>query len=104
MNTLLAITVIAAASAALSPSQILSKPSSYDGQSVTVSGKVANLKVNKSAFRQVTGFQLCDSKCVVVIDETNASRRDGETATVSGTFQQSFKGPKRSYNNVILIH
>jgi hypothetical protein len=39
-----------------------------------------------------------------VIDETNASRKNGETATVSGTFQQSFKGPKRSFNNVVLVH
>jgi cytochrome c-type biogenesis protein CcmE len=90
--------------AVLTPSQILSNPSSYEGQNVTVSGTISNIQVNKSMFRTVTGFQLCDTKCVVVIDEKNASHKNGEQATVSGTFQQSFKGPKRSFTNVVLIH
>jgi cytochrome c-type biogenesis protein CcmE len=90
--------------AVLTPSQILSNPTSYEGQSVTVSGTVSNVQVSKSLFRTVTGFQLCDTKCIVVIDEKNAGHHNGEQATVSGTFQQSFKGPKRSFKNVILIH
>lgn len=102
MNTLIAAAAIVAA--VLTPSQILSNPSSYEGRSVTVSGTVSHLQVSKTMFRKVTGFQLCDSKCVVVIDESNASHKEGETATVSGTFQQSFKGPKRSFSNVVLIH
>jgi hypothetical protein len=95
--------ILAAAAAALTPSQIVAKPSTYEGQSVTVSGTVSHVQVSKSLFRTVTGFQLCDTKCIVVIDERNASHKDGEQATVSGTFQQSFKGPKRSFKNVILI-
>lgn len=104
MNILAAAASAALLAAVLTPSQILSNPSSYEGQSVTVSGTISNIQVNKTMFRTVTGFQLCDAKCVVVIDEKNASHKNGEQATVSGTFQQSFKGPKRSFTNVVLIH
>jgi hypothetical protein len=89
--------------AVLTPSQILTNPSTYEGRDVTVSGTVTNLQVKKSMFRKVTGFQLCDTKCIVVIDEKNAEHHDGETATVSGTFRENFKGPKRSFTNVVVI-
>lgn len=95
---------LTAFAATLTPSTILANPSSYDGKAVTVSGTVSHVQTNKAMMRTVTGFQLCDTKCVVVIDESNAMHKNGETATVSGTFQTSFKGPRRSFNNVILIH
>jgi hypothetical protein len=104
VNILIAAASGALIAAVLTPSQILSNPSSYDGQAVTVSGTVSNLQVSKTMFRKVTGFQLCDTKCIVVIDEKNAGHHNGEQATVSGTFQQTFKGPKRSFKDVILIH
>lgn len=91
------------AQAAITPSAIVANPSSYEGKAVTVTGTVSNLQVNKTMFRKVTGFQLCDTKCVVVIDETNAAHHNGEQATVSGTFQSSFKGPKRSFKNAVVI-
>ena len=94
---------LAAAAAPASPSAILENPAQYEGKQVEVSGTVSHLQVNKSMFKTVTGFQLCDSKCVVVIDQTNAARHDGETATVSGVFQSEFKGPKRTFKNVVLI-
>jgi hypothetical protein len=97
------LSVVLIAQAALAPSAILSNTGSYEGKSVTVSGTVSHMQVSKSMFRTVTGFQLCDSKCVVVIDETNATHHDGEQATVSGTFQSTFKGPKRSFKNVVLV-
>lgn len=101
---LAAAATVAAFAATLTPSAILANPSSYDGKSVTVSGTVSHVQTNKAMMRTVTGFQLCDTKCVVVIDETNGMRKNGETATVSGTFQTSFKGPRRSFSNVVLIH
>ncbi len=104
MNILAAVPAAVLVAAVLTPSQILSNPSSYEGKSVTVSGTISHLQVSKTMFRKVTGYQLCDTKCVVVIDEKNADHHDGEQATISGTFQQSFKGPKRSFDNVILIH
>lgn len=87
----------------VTPSALLANPASYEGKAVTVSGTVSHYQQTKSMFKTVAGFQICDTKCVVVIDETNTSHQDGEKATISGTFQQSFKGPKRSFKNVVLI-
>ncbi|HZT11845.1 MAG TPA: efflux RND transporter permease subunit [Candidatus Baltobacteraceae bacterium] len=100
---LLAAIALPALAETLTPSKLLENPAAYEGKSVTVAGTVSHLQVSKTLFRKVTGFQLCDEKCIVVIDQTNAARHDGESATVSGTFQESFKGPKRTFKNVVLI-
>ncbi|HEV3153966.1 MAG TPA: hypothetical protein VGZ02_09200 [Candidatus Baltobacteraceae bacterium] len=97
------IALLLLAAAVLTPSAILENPASYEGKDVTVSGTVSHLQVSKTLFKKVTGFQLCDTACIVVIDQTNASHKDGEQATVSGTFQTEFKGPKRTFKNVVLI-
>jgi len=100
---LLAAIALPALAETLTPSKLLENPAAFEGKSVTVAGTVSHLQVSKTLFRKVTGFQLCDEKCIVVIDQTNATRHDGESATVSGTFQASFKGPKRTFKNVVLI-
>jgi hypothetical protein len=88
----------------LAPSTILASPSTYEGKTVTVAGKVANFQTSKTMMGTVTAFQLCDSKCVLVIDETNASKHaNGDQATATGTFQSTFKGPRRTFNNVVVI-
>jgi hypothetical protein len=92
-----------ALAAALAPSTIVASPSSYDGKTVTVSGKVANFQTSSTMMGRVAGFQLCDSKCVVVIDEKNMSRSNGSIATVTGTFHVTFKGPRKSFNNAVVI-
>ena len=102
-GALLAILPIAAAAAALAPSTIVANPSAYDGKSVTVTGKVTNYQVSSTPMGgKAAGFQLCDSKCIVVIDKTAASRSDGATATVTGTFHTSFKGPRRTFTNAVV--
>jgi hypothetical protein len=102
MNVFFAAAVLVA-QAAVAPSAILANPTVYDGKAVTVAGTVSHVQTSKSMFRTVTGFQLCDTQCVVVIDETNASRKNGDKATVSGTFQSTFKGPKRTFKNVVVV-
>lgn len=92
-----------ALAAALAPSTILANPTGYDGKSVTVTGKIAGFQTSQTMMGKVAGFQLCDAKCVVVIDQTGQSRTNGSTATVSGTFHTSFKGPKRTFNNAVVI-
>ncbi|HEU5480617.1 MAG TPA: hypothetical protein VFU90_12315 [Candidatus Tumulicola sp.] len=94
---------LTAAAAALAPSAIVASPSTYDGKSVTVSGKVTNFQSSHTMMGQVAGFQLCDSKCVVVIDETNQSRTNGASATVTGTFHSTFKGPRKTFSNAVVI-
>ncbi|MBV9334079.1 MAG: hypothetical protein JO146_08730 [Candidatus Eremiobacteraeota bacterium] len=100
MQQLIAAILLAAA---LAPSAILANPSSYDGKTVTVTGTVAHFQTSSTPMGTVAGFQLCDSKCVVVIDKTNTSHSNGASATVTGTFHVTFKGPRKSFNNAIVI-
>lgn len=95
--------LVAAAAGALAPSAIVANPSSYDGKSVTVTGTVKSFQTSSTPMGTVAGFQLCDSKCVVVIDKTNQSRSNGASATVTGTFHASFKGPRKTFTNAIVI-
>jgi len=92
-----------AAAASLTPSTILANPSSYDGKAVTVAGKVAHFQTNKTLMGTVAAYQLCDAKCVIVIDQKNTTHADGDSVTVSGTFNITFKGPKKTYSNVVMI-
>jgi hypothetical protein len=103
LTALLALVPAVAAAAAIAPSTILANPTSYDGKSVTVTGKVAHFQTSSTPMGTVAGFQLCDSKCVVVIDKTNTSHSDGASATVTGTFHVTFKGPRKTFNNAIVV-
>jgi hypothetical protein len=94
---------LAAAAGALAPSAIVANPSMYDGKSVTVTGKISNFQISSTPMGQVAGFQLCDSKCVVVIDKTHQSRSNGAGATVTGTFHVTFKGPRKTFSNAVVI-
>jgi hypothetical protein len=94
---------VLALAAAMAPSAIMAAPSSYDGKAVTVTGTVAKYQTTKTAMGTVAAFQLCDSACVLVIDETAGAHADGSKATVSGTFETTFKGPMRTFHNVVLI-
>lgn len=98
---LLALAVLLAETVA--PSAIIAGASTYDGKTVTVSGTVAHFQTSNTPMGKVAGFQLCDTKCVVVIDKTGQSRTDGATVTVTGTFHVTFKGPRKSFDNAIVI-
>ncbi len=100
---LLAAVPAAALAAALAPSAIVANPSAYNGKSVTVSGKVTHFQTSHTPMGTVAGFQLCDAKCVVVIDKTDQSHADGDTATVTGTFHTTFKGPRKSFTNAVVV-
>lgn len=92
-----------AAASALAPSAIVANASMYDGKTVTVAGKVSNFQTSSTPMGQVAGFALCDAKCVVVIDKTNQSHSNGSTATVTGTFHVTFKGPRKTFDNALVI-
>ena len=100
---LLAAAPVIAIAATLVPSAIVANPSSYDGKSVTVAGTVKGFQTSSTPMGTVAGFQLCDSECIVVIDKTNQSRSNGATATVSGIFHATFKAPRKTFTNAVVI-
>ena len=92
-----------ALAATLAPSALVADPASYDGKAVTVAGTVSNFQTSNTMAGKVAGFQLCDSKCIVVIDKTNQAHSNGSTATVTGTFHVSFSGPRKTFKNAVVI-
>jgi hypothetical protein len=87
--SLLALLTAALPVAALAASiaQITAHPAAYDGHVVTVSGIVSTLdsQVSHKGNAYET-FALCGSSCVRVFTFGQPLLRDGERATVTGTF------------------
>ena len=102
-TVLLVAAAMPAFAADTAPSTIVANPSAYEGKSVSVSGTVAKYQTTKTPMGTVAAYQLCDAKCVVVIDETAAAHKDGDTVTAAGTFKSTFTGRQRSFKNVVLI-
>jgi hypothetical protein len=100
---LAALPIAVAAYPTVAPSALVASPSTYDGQTLTVTGTVQNFMSKKTAMGQFSGYQLCDAKCINVIDKTNQQHSNGSTATVSGVFHASFKGPHKTWSNALLI-
>jgi hypothetical protein len=99
-----ALPIAAIAMTALTPSTVVGAPATYDGQTITLAGTVQNLKTkNTEAMGQVTVFELCDTKCIHVFDKTNQTRSNGSSATLTGMFHASFKTPKKTRKNVLII-
>lgn len=103
MITACVVTALPALAATMTPSQVVAKAASLDGTTVTVSGKVAKFQRQSTLMGTVSAYQLCDSACVVVIDQRNGTQSNGQTATVSGTFHTQYKAPRRSFKNVVMI-
>ncbi len=95
--------VPAIAADSVAPSTLVAHAAAYDGKAVAVAGSVAKYQQSKTMMGTVAAFQVCDTKCITVIDETNTAHANGDKITVDGTFQTTFKGPQRSFQNVVLI-
>jgi hypothetical protein len=100
---LVAFPALAFAADALTPSTVVGSPSTYEGKTVTIAGTVANFQTANSPMGTVSFFQLCDPKCVVVIDATKPTYKNGDQQTATGTFHSTYKAPRRTFSNVVLV-
>jgi hypothetical protein len=99
-----AATTAAALAIAVPPSAMAGNPQNFDGKTVTATGTVKNFQTSTTMMGPVAGYQLCDSsKCVVVIDQANHAQTNGKSATVTGVFHATFKGPRKTFTNAIVI-
>jgi cytochrome c-type biogenesis protein CcmE len=87
------------------PSAIVADPTTYDGQSVSVSGTAKAPKTRTTRRGQILTFQLCDTQCVNVVefgDAAAAGVTEGQSVSVTGSFHASF-GKMRHMENVVLV-
>ena len=92
-----------AVASTMTPSQVAANASSLDGKTVAVSGKVAKFQRSSTLIGTFSAYQLCDSKCVIVIDQKNGTKVNGQIATATGTFHVQYNAPRRSFKNVVMI-
>ena len=102
-SAVLAVLPIAVAAATVTPTVVLTNPSMYDGQSITVSGTVSDYETKNIALGNIAKFSLCDTKCITVLDKTQQSHSNGSTATITGTFHASYKAPNKTWTNVLMV-
>ena len=99
---------IALADAPLAPSAVIAAASTYDTQTITVSGTVKDVKTRSGPRGTITQYQLCDTACVNVVqfgggDSTAAPIAEGQTQTVTGRFRASVdRGPMKA-QNVLMV-
>jgi hypothetical protein len=86
----------------VTPSALAAGSSTYDGESVNVSGTVKNPHQRATRRGHLLAYQLCDTACVNVVQFGDATVDDGSTASVTGTFHASF-GRIRQIQNVIVV-
>lgn len=76
----------------VAPSDLLNKPSFYDGQHVAVTGRVQNIQEKTMANSVYDNFELCDQRCVRIVALGRPAISEGQRVTVHGTFN-TVKGP-----------
>jgi hypothetical protein len=95
--------VAGAQAAPLAPSAIVASASTYDTQTVTVSGTVKNVKTRQGQRGTITSYQLCDTQCVNVVQFGEAKVTEGQTSTVSGRFRAKMTRGDTTIENVIMV-
>jgi cytochrome c-type biogenesis protein CcmE len=99
---LAAVTACSQSAQSATPSALSQSPSTYDGQSVSVSGTAKDPKTRKTRRGQMLAFQLCDSACINVVEFGDATVSEGATVSLTGTFHETF-GRIRRMSNVLVV-
>lgn len=103
LAVVLAALPIAAFAATVAPSTVVASTSTYDGQSITLTGTVSNFETKETAIGEYTRFNLCDTKRILVLDKASQPPTDNTSVTVTGTFHASYKGPHKMWSDVLTI-
>ncbi len=77
---------IAAAAQSLTPDAIVAGASTYDGQTVSVTGVAKNVRTHTGRYGPISSYDVCATQCVHVFDRSGATVTEGATVTASGVF------------------
>jgi len=101
--TVLAVAACGGGAKAVTPSALTGDPTTYDGQSVAVSGTAKNVHSRKTRRGTALLYDLCDNSCIHVFQfGSGATVAEGSTVNVTGTFRQSF-GRMQQIANVLVV-
>jgi len=85
----------------IAPSVVVAAPSTYDMQTITVTGTIKGVQTRSMRRGTLTQYQLCDTQCINVVQfgDQTGSLTDGATTTVTGRFRASVdRGPMHAQN------
>ena len=88
---------------AVSPSALIAKAATFDGQDVNVTGMVKNPTAHQFRRGYATTYQICDNACVNVLQFGTANVSDGDQQTVNGTFHQAFGRRRFHMQHVVVV-
>jgi len=99
----LAIAACGGGAKAVTPTALAGDPTTYDGQSVAVSGTAKNVHTRKTRRGTALMYDLCDSSCIHVFQfGSSTTVAEGSAVNVTGTFRQSF-GRMQRIDNVLVV-
>jgi cytochrome c-type biogenesis protein CcmE len=87
------------------PTSIIASPSTFDGQTLSVSGTVKTPATRKTRRGQMLTFQLCDSdtSCIHVLEFGDAAAvTEGQSVSMTGMFRAS-AGRIKKIDNVLIV-
>jgi hypothetical protein len=90
----------------LAPSAVVAAASTYDRQTITVTGTIKGVQTHQMQRGTMTQYQLCDTQCINVVQfgqQQGAAPAEGATQTVTGRFRASVdRGPMQA-TNVLMV-
>ena len=89
--------------APLAPSAVIAAASTYDNQTITVSGTVKNITTQNMRRGTLTRYQVCDSQCVNVVQFAGTAPTEGQTQTVTGRFRANVDRGRFQATDVIMV-
>jgi hypothetical protein len=92
-----------AQAAPLAPSAVVAAASTYDTQTVTVTGTIKNVKTRQGQRGTMTSYQLCDTQCINVVQFGDATVTEGQTSTVTGRFRAKVTHGDMTMQNVVMV-
>jgi hypothetical protein len=89
----------------LAPSAIVAAASTYDKQTIVVTGTVKGVSTRQGPRGTVTMFQLCDAQCVNVVEfgDQTATIAEGSTQTLTGRFRAQASFGQQTETNLLLV-
>jgi hypothetical protein len=94
-----------ASPAPIAPSAVIAGATTYDTQTIAVTGTVKGVQTRTTERGSFTQYQLCDTQCVNVVQIGDASNpvTEGETTTVTGRFRANVdRGPMKAQNVLVV--
>ena len=102
LSTGVAFADTSATPAPLSPSAVVGAASTYDDQTITVTGTVKNVTSHDTPRGTISRYQICDSQCVNVV-QFSAAPAEGQTQTVTGHFRANVDRGHFKATDVIMV-